>query len=389
MRASYEVFPGVKPFVEVGADTRKHELQFDRDGYQRDSQAFTPKVGTTFEITRKLTGEISVGYLMRHYQDPDLQDLRGVIFDASLKWEATGLTTATLTGNLARRGNRGGRLVRRAAARRRRAGRSCVAALADLDGAGRAIGFDEYVSDSDRAAASEDKRMSLGSALTYKFNRDLSLKGEYRYDQLHSNAAGVELQRQRLPGRVEVAALTRHRPVRDLAGGRDDGHAEGEPKVRRWTGQRWALDNVLRSVGIDWDQPRSFYLNAACGIEGGADFAAIRERVKKYADIEPAFANTARRREAKARAAEEDGSPVTARDNYFMAAIHWGSAQWSHYDNDATNLAYNKSKRDCYTRYARAGRSQDRAGDDPVQGQGAAGLVPPAAELHRAAAFRW
>jgi dienelactone hydrolase len=128
--------------------------------------------------------------------------------------------------------------------------------------------------------------------------------------------------------------------------------AAAEPKVRRWTAQRWALDNVLRSVGIDWDQPRSFYLNAACGIEGGADFAAIRERVKKYADIELAFANTARRREAKARAAEADGSPVTARDNYFMAAIHWGSAQWSHYDNDATNLAYNKSKRDCYTRYA-------------------------------------
>src|SRR6476659_7718867 len=95
--------------------------------------------------------------------------------------------------------------------------------------------------------------------------------------------------------------------------------AAGEPKVRRWTSQRWAHDNALRSVGIDWDQPRSSDLNAACGIEGGADFAAIRERVRKYADIEPAFANTARRREAKARAAEDDGAPVTARDNYFMA----------------------------------------------------------------------
>ena len=151
--------------------------------------------------------------------------------------------------------------------------------------------------------------------------------------------------------------------------------------MRRWTGQRWALDNVLRSVGIDWDQPRSFYLNAACGIEGGADFAAIRERVKKYADIEPAFANTARRREAKARAAEEDGSPVTARDNYFMAAIHWGSAQWSHYDNDATNLAYNKSKRDCYTNYARLADHRIEPVMIPVQGQDAAGLVPSAAEL--------
>ena len=34
-------------------------------------------------------------------------------------------------------------------------------------------------------------RQSLGTALTYKFNRELSLKGEYRYDQLTSNTAGV------------------------------------------------------------------------------------------------------------------------------------------------------------------------------------------------------
>jgi dienelactone hydrolase len=127
---------------------------------------------------------------------------------------------------------------------------------------------------------------------------------------------------------------------------------QGEPNVRRWTEQRWLLDNVVRAVGIDWDQPRSFYLNAACGMEASADFAAIRERVKKYADIEPAFANTARRREAIARAAEADGRPVTARDNYFMAAIHWGSAQWARHENDPANIAYNASKRDCYTRYA-------------------------------------
>ena len=56
--------------------------------------------------------------------------------------------------------------------------------------------------------------------------------------------------------------------------------ATGEPKVQRWTSQRWALDNVLRSVGIDWDQPRSFYLNAACGIEGGADFGAVAVSVR-------------------------------------------------------------------------------------------------------------
>ena len=33
--------------------------------------------------------------------------------------------------------------------------------------------------------------MSLGSVITYKINRDLWLKGEYRYDQLRSNTANV------------------------------------------------------------------------------------------------------------------------------------------------------------------------------------------------------
>jgi dienelactone hydrolase len=123
--------------------------------------------------------------------------------------------------------------------------------------------------------------------------------------------------------------------------------------VRRFTEQRWVLDNVIRSVGIDWDQPRSFYLNAACGVEAAADFAAIRENVRKHDDIEPAFVNAARRREARAREAEADDATVTARDNYFMASIHWGTAQWSRHDNDATNLAYNASKRECYGHYTR------------------------------------
>src|SRR5258707_15037153 len=94
----------------------------------------------------------------------------------------------------------------------------------------------------------------------------------------------------------------------------------GEPHVRRFEEQRWLLDNIIRANGIDWDQPRSLYLSGPCGNEANADFANIRERVKKMADIGPAFEAVARRREAKARDAEEAGRKVTARDNYFMGA---------------------------------------------------------------------
>jgi hypothetical protein len=125
----------------------------------------------------------------------------------------------------------------------------------------------------------------------------------------------------------------------------------GAPNVRRWMEQRWLLDNIIRANGIDWDQPRSIYLNAPCGVEANADFAQIRTRVQKMTDIGPAFAATARRREAKAADAEAGDNLVTARDNYFMAAIHWGAAQWPYDENDETNIAYNEKKRDCYQRY--------------------------------------
>jgi dienelactone hydrolase len=126
----------------------------------------------------------------------------------------------------------------------------------------------------------------------------------------------------------------------------------GEPHVRRFDEQRWLIDNTIRANGIDWDQPRSLYIQAPCGIEANADFAGIRERVKKMADIGPAFETVARRREAKAKAAEESGNKITARDNYFMAAVHWGAAQWPYDQNDATNIACNNKKRECYTKYA-------------------------------------
>ena len=127
----------------------------------------------------------------------------------------------------------------------------------------------------------------------------------------------------------------------------------GGPVTRRWTQQRWLLDNTIRSVGMDWDQPRSTYLSAPCGPEANADFAAIRQRITKLADASPAFEAVARRREAKAQSTEQAGDLVTARENYFMASIHWAAAQWPIDENNEQNRFSNQRKRECYTRYGR------------------------------------
>ena len=190
LRGSYEVFPGVKPFVEILADTRLHDIQLDRNGFQRDSKALTPKIGTTFELTRKLTGEVSAGYLERNYTDPNLLPIRAVVYDASLKWELSGLTTATLTAS-----SRGDESVVAgwSGALRRDVGIQVDHALRRwlIWTVKAGYGVDDYINNASSVGRA-DTRVSLGSAITYKLNRDFWLKGEYRYDQLRSSAAGSD-----------------------------------------------------------------------------------------------------------------------------------------------------------------------------------------------------
>src|SRR5712675_2440555 len=145
--------------------------------------------------------------------------------------------------------------------------------------------------------------------------------------------------------------------------------AEGAATTRRFSEQRWTLDNIIRANGIDWDQPRSIYLSAPCGVEANADFAAIRARVQKMADIGSAFESTAKRREAKAREAETEGNRITARDNWYMAAIHYGAAEWPYDDSGKTHVELHKKKRECYANYARLADHKIEAVSIPFNGQ--------------------
>ena len=185
-RASYEFSPGFKPFVELDADRRVHDASCNCDAVDRNSHAITPKGGVTFELARYLTGEVAAGYTTREYASPDLQTLRGVVLDAALVWVVTGLTTVTFTAN-----SRAEESVVTgvSGALRRDAGLQLDHAFRRwLIGTLRfGYGFDEYLGN-----GRNDTRSSIGATITYKLNREFWLKGEYRYDQLRSNAANVD-----------------------------------------------------------------------------------------------------------------------------------------------------------------------------------------------------
>jgi len=181
LRGSYEVTPGVKPFAEVDVDTRIHDITPDRTGADRDSDGVTMKAGTAFEFTRKLTGEISVGYLNRYYQDPHLPNVHAPLIDASLIWAASALTTikfaSATTVSESVLTDVSGVLVHSNGLEVSHAFRRWLIATAKFG-----YEIDDYI-----GSLRQDHKYLAGLSLTYKLNRDFWLKGELREEWLSSN----------------------------------------------------------------------------------------------------------------------------------------------------------------------------------------------------------
>jgi hypothetical protein len=116
--------------------------------------------------------------------------------------------------------------------------------------------------------------------------------------------------------------------------------------ARRFREQKWLLDMVISTVGLDWDQLRMAVTTAPVGFEGLGDWAMVAGRAKRYDELSPAFAAGAAAREARAIAAKEAGDLVSARESYLIASLYYGMAQWPldeaskrNHDLDARKIA--------------------------------------------------
>ena len=204
LRAGYELTPGITPFVEVGADQRVHDLNTDFYGYQRDSKGATGTVGTTFELSRLLTGEIALGYTRRNYEDPRLPQVSGLIGNASLLWTVNALTSAKLTGTSTVGESTvpgvSGVLYRDVGLQVDHSFRRWLIGSAKIG-----FGIDTYVGTdvipgvdptcgcivtTPGVGNRQDKRYSAGLGLTYKLSRTVQVKGEFRQEWLRSNVTG-------------------------------------------------------------------------------------------------------------------------------------------------------------------------------------------------------
>lgn len=148
-RAGYEITPGLVPFVEVAADRRQYDRRVDAAGLRRSSDGLTGRIGASFEITRLLTGEASIGWQTRDPDDPSLRRLDGVVADASLEWALSPLTRLRLTGS------------------------------SSLD-------------ETNRVGASGDRTQTIGLSFAHDLRRNFTARGEIAFTRTRFGGGGEE-----------------------------------------------------------------------------------------------------------------------------------------------------------------------------------------------------
>ncbi|MHB8566379.1 MAG: alpha/beta hydrolase family protein [Nitrososphaerales archaeon] len=127
-----------------------------------------------------------------------------------------------------------------------------------------------------------------------------------------------------------------------------------EQMTERWFSQRWIFDAAISVLGIEPFTGGSLTRGyESIGIDVLEVSHELRARVKKFADITRECKRVASSREAYAREAESEGHLVTARDNYFTAAVFYGCARWPIWDDRNPDLLELTNKiTECYQKYA-------------------------------------
>lgn len=183
LRTAYEINPDLSPFVDVIGDTRVYDQRIDSSGVQRDSDGVGVLVGASLGLARQVTGEVSAGIQHRSYADSTLRDIDAPLVNATLVWTAsplttvrfnaaTGVTETTIPGSA-------GVLTEVATLEVQH---DLLRNLSIVFGG--SVLHNEYKNSTIR-----DNGFSATARLDYRFNRWLTLRGTYIYQQIDSTSA--------------------------------------------------------------------------------------------------------------------------------------------------------------------------------------------------------
>lgn len=150
---------------------------------------------------------------------------------------------------------------------------------------------------------------------------------------------------------------------------------EVENRTKRFKEQRWIIDNIVKTVGLEWDQGRIGYSMTPCGIGAMPDFQRVQARCRKFNDIAREFGAAALHRQRRAEEYERQGYTVSARESFFIASVLYGQAQWPIFENTRQNIEYEQRKNYCYAQYAKYADHIVRQAEIPFEGKSLPGWL--------------
>jgi hypothetical protein len=97
IRLGYEIQPEYEAFAKFTYKDEDYDKLVLTNGagtaFERDSNGYNALGGMAFDLTGLITGDVSVGYLHRSYNDARLPNISGINGFVNLKWRPTSLTT--------------------------------------------------------------------------------------------------------------------------------------------------------------------------------------------------------------------------------------------------------------------------------------------------------
>lgn len=181
LRGGYEISPAVTPFLETEIGRRFYDEEFDTSGFERSSNRLGARAGIELDISEKLSGEFSAGWIREEFDDDRLEPITGPTLNADLFWSpergtrvnlaaataVEGTTTAGESGSILHAG-------RLSVEREIRANLTANAAVG--------AGYRDYT-----GSDGHDLTLSAEAGGTWWLNRYAGLTGRLRHENLKSN----------------------------------------------------------------------------------------------------------------------------------------------------------------------------------------------------------
>lgn len=95
LKIGYEFLRGYTGFVKGAFNRREYDTL--TAGIDRDSEGYLVELGTAFDLTGLLFGDLAIGFRSQDFDDASLATVDGVTGNGTLTWTPTGLTTVTGT----------------------------------------------------------------------------------------------------------------------------------------------------------------------------------------------------------------------------------------------------------------------------------------------------